>query len=127
MCGSLQQGNGFYSSYFIVPKKDVGLCRILDLRVLNDSVMQLKFKMLTLRQILPEIRSEDWFFTIDLKDAYTFKTKELIVDLQKKIDSVPALLYINGEGVKRVETFKYLGVLICNDLSWAANTTAIVK
>ncbi len=70
MCGSLQQGNGFYSSYFIVPKKDVGLCCILDLRVLNDSVMQLKFKMLTLRQIVPEIRSEDWFFTIDLKDAH---------------------------------------------------------
>ncbi len=32
--------------------------------------MQLKFKMLTLRQIVPQIRSEDWFVTIDLKDAY---------------------------------------------------------
>ncbi len=42
----------------------------LDLRVLNDSVMQLKFKMLTVRQIVPQIRSEDWFVTIDLKDAY---------------------------------------------------------
>ncbi len=38
---------GFYSRYFIVPKKDGGLRPILDLRVLNDSVMQLKFKMLT--------------------------------------------------------------------------------
>ncbi len=62
--------NKFYSRYFIVPKKDGGLCPILDLRVLNDSVMQLKFKMLTLRQIVPQIRSEDWFVTIDLKDAY---------------------------------------------------------
>ncbi len=61
---------GFYSRYFIVPKKDGGLNPILDLRVLNDSVMQLKFKMLTLRQIVPQIRSEDWFVTIDLKDAY---------------------------------------------------------
>ncbi len=32
--------------------------------------MQLKVKMLTLRQIVPQIRSEDWFVTIDLKDAY---------------------------------------------------------
>ncbi len=61
---------GFYSRYFIVPKKDGGLHPILDLRALNDSVMQLKLKMLTLRQIVPQIRSEDWFVTIDLKDTY---------------------------------------------------------
>ncbi|CAM4729294.1 unnamed protein product [Leuciscus chuanchicus] len=61
---------GFYSRYFIVPKKDGGLRPILDLRVLNESVIHLKFKMLTLRQIVPQIRSEDWFVTIDLKDAY---------------------------------------------------------
>ncbi len=59
-----------YSRYFVVPKKDGGLHPILDLRVLNDSVMQLKFKMLTVRQIMSQIRSEDWFVTIDLKDAY---------------------------------------------------------
>ncbi len=61
---------GFYSRYFIFPKKDAGLHPILDLRVLNDSFMQLKFKMLTLRQIVPQIRSEDLFVMIDLKDAY---------------------------------------------------------
>ncbi len=61
---------GLYSRYFIVPKKDGGLRPILDLWVRNDSVKQLKFKMLTLRQIVPQIRSEDWFVTIDLKDAY---------------------------------------------------------
>ncbi len=60
---------GFYSRYFIVPKKDGGLRPILDLRVLNVSVLKLKFKMLTLRQIVSQIRSEDWI-TIDLKDAY---------------------------------------------------------
>ncbi len=61
---------GFYSRYFIVPKKDGGLHSILDLRNLNDCVMQLKLKMLTLRKIVPQIRFEDWFVTIDLKDAY---------------------------------------------------------
>ncbi len=61
---------GFYSRYFIVPKKDGGLRPILDLRVLNVSVLKLKFRMLTLRQIVSQIRFEDWFVTIDLKDAY---------------------------------------------------------
>ncbi len=70
ICTSLQQGNWVYSRYFIVPKNNGGLRPILDLRVLNVSVMQLKFKMLTLRQIVPQIRSEDWFVTIELKDAY---------------------------------------------------------
>ncbi len=36
----------FYSRYFIVPKKDGGLRPILDLWVLNDSIMQLKAQML---------------------------------------------------------------------------------
>ncbi|KAI2652402.1 Transposon Ty3-G Gag-Pol polyprotein [Labeo rohita] len=62
--------SGFYSRYFIVPKKDGGLRPILDLRVLNRSVMKLKFKMLTVKQAVSQIRSEDWFVTIDLKDAY---------------------------------------------------------
>ncbi|KAI2657129.1 Transposon Ty3-G Gag-Pol polyprotein [Labeo rohita] len=60
----------FYSQYFIVPKKDGGLRPILDLRLLNRSVMRLKFKMLTVNQVLSQIRSEGWFVTIDLKDAY---------------------------------------------------------
>ncbi|KAL0157682.1 hypothetical protein M9458_030689, partial [Cirrhinus mrigala] len=62
--------SGFYSQYFIVPKKDGGLRPILDLRLLNLSVMRLKFKMLTVNQALSQIRSEDWFVTIDLKDSY---------------------------------------------------------
>ncbi|KAL0194816.1 hypothetical protein M9458_008388, partial [Cirrhinus mrigala] len=62
--------SGFYSRYFIVPKKDGGLRPIIDLRRLNRSVMRLKFKMLTVKQVVSQIRSEDWFVTIDLKDAY---------------------------------------------------------
>ncbi|KAL0201494.1 hypothetical protein M9458_004681, partial [Cirrhinus mrigala] len=62
--------SGFYSRYFIVPKKDEGLRPFLDLRQLNRSVMWLKFRMLTVSQVVSQIRSEDWFVTIDLKDAY---------------------------------------------------------
>ncbi|KAL0185776.1 hypothetical protein M9458_017446, partial [Cirrhinus mrigala] len=61
----------FYRRYFIVPKKkDGGLRPILDLRRFNRSVMWLKFKMLTVKQVVSQIRSEDWFVTTDLKDAY---------------------------------------------------------
>ncbi|KAI2665226.1 Exocyst complex protein exo70 [Labeo rohita] len=45
----------FYSRYFIVPKKDGGLRPILDLRRLNQSVMRMKFRMLTVKQEDPEV------------------------------------------------------------------------
>ncbi|KAL0187573.1 hypothetical protein M9458_014672, partial [Cirrhinus mrigala] len=61
--------SGFYSRYFIVPKKDGGLRPFLSLRQLNRSVMWLKFRMLTVSQVVSQIRSEDWFVTIDLKDV----------------------------------------------------------
>ncbi len=44
ICTSLQQGNRFYSRYFIVPKKDGGLRPILDLRVLNDASSNVNFE-----------------------------------------------------------------------------------
>ncbi|KAK3512221.1 hypothetical protein QTP70_001105 [Hemibagrus guttatus] len=62
--------SGFYSWYFVVPKKDGGLRPVLDLRALNSALGKFKFKMLTTKLIMPHIRSEDWFVTIDLKDAY---------------------------------------------------------
>ncbi|KAL0194522.1 hypothetical protein M9458_008094, partial [Cirrhinus mrigala] len=62
--------SGFYSPYFIVPKKSGGLRPILDLRVLNRSLLRLPFKMLTSRRILSCVRHQDWFAAIDLKDAY---------------------------------------------------------
>ncbi len=70
MVPPLDRESGFYSRYFVVPKKDGGLRPILDLWLLNCSVGRLKFKMLTVKQVVSHIRSEDWFVTIDLKDAY---------------------------------------------------------
>ncbi|KAI2645630.1 Transposon Ty3-I Gag-Pol polyprotein [Labeo rohita] len=62
--------SGFYSPYFIVPRKSGGLQPILDLRVLNRSLLRLPFKMLTSKRILSCIRHQDWFAAIDLKNAY---------------------------------------------------------
>ncbi|XDV43566.1 hypothetical protein PO909_012030 [Leuciscus waleckii] len=62
--------SGFYSPYFIVPKKSGGLRPILDLRVLNRSLHRLPFKMLMAKRIFECVRPQDWFAAIDLKDAY---------------------------------------------------------
>ncbi|KAI2655569.1 enzymatic polyprotein [Labeo rohita] len=56
----------FYSRYFVVPKKDGGLRPLFR----SETTMRLKFKMLTFNQVVSQIRSEDWFVTVDLKDAY---------------------------------------------------------
>ncbi len=61
--------SGFYSRYFLVPKKDGGLRPILDHRHLNRSLMRPLFKMLTLKQIIAQIGPEDWFLSVDLNDA----------------------------------------------------------
>ncbi len=61
---------GFFSRYFLVPKRDGGLRPILDLRRLNFSLYKGKFKMLTMKTIMSQIQGGDWFVTIDLKDAY---------------------------------------------------------
>jgi len=65
-----EQHTGFYSNYFLVPKKDGGLRPILDLRHLNAYIKVLPFKMLTTAQILEVIEPSEWFTTLDLKDAY---------------------------------------------------------
>ncbi len=62
--------SGFYSPYFIVPKKSGGLRPILDLRVLNRALHKLPFRMLTQKRIFGCVRPLDWFAAIDLKDSY---------------------------------------------------------
>ncbi len=61
---------GFFSRYFLVPKRDGGLRPILDLRRFNFSLYKGKFKMLTMKTIMSQVQGGDWFVTIDLKDAY---------------------------------------------------------
>ncbi|KAM3877835.1 uncharacterized protein col7a1 [Diretmus argenteus] len=61
---------GFYSTYFLVPKKDGGLRPILNLKGFNDCLKRLPFRMLRLSCLLSSIRRGDWFTTVDLHDAY---------------------------------------------------------
>ncbi len=77
MVPPLDRESGFYSRYFIVPKKDGGLHPILDLRLLNRSVMCLKFKMLTVKQVVSQIRSEDWFVTSYIHPSQSQEVPEI--------------------------------------------------
>ncbi|XP_040915373.1 uncharacterized protein LOC121195777 [Toxotes jaculatrix] len=62
---------GFYSRYFLIPKKGGSSLRpILDLRVLNQHLRRYTFRMLTPKVLCRSIRPNDWFVTIDLADAY---------------------------------------------------------
>ncbi len=61
---------GFYSPYFIVPKKGGGLRPTLDLQVLNRALHKLPFKMLMHRRMIKCIQPQDWFAAIELKDTY---------------------------------------------------------
>ncbi|KAI5621007.1 hypothetical protein C0J50_19433 [Silurus asotus] len=55
------------------------------------------------------------------------KTKELIVDFSTKQGRSYQLLNINGTPVERVDSFRYLGVHITQDLSWSCHTNTLVK
>ncbi len=61
---------GFFSHYFLVPKRDGGLRPILDLWRLIFFLYKGKFKMLMMKTIMSQVQEGDWFVTIDLKDAY---------------------------------------------------------
>ncbi|KAI5092953.1 gastrula zinc finger protein XlCGF28.1-like [Silurus meridionalis] len=55
------------------------------------------------------------------------KTKELIVDLSTTQEWSYQPLNINRTPVERVDSFRYLGVHITQDLSWSCHTNTLVK
>ena len=61
---------GFYSVYFLVPKKEGGFHPILDLRGLNSFLKVLPFHMLKTAEVLQAVARQSWFTSIDLKNAY---------------------------------------------------------
>ncbi|KAK1803647.1 hypothetical protein P4O66_020754, partial [Electrophorus voltai] len=55
------------------------------------------------------------------------KTKELIVDCSKKQEQHYQPVRISGTTVERVDSFRYLGVHISQDLSWSRHTSSLAK
>ena len=61
------------------------------------------------------------FLELDVK-----KTKEMIIDLRKS-KALPDPIIIDDHIVEHVSTYKYLGIMLNNDLSWLNNTDYIIS
>lgn len=55
------------------------------------------------------------------------KTKEMIIDFRRKPTNVPDAINIDGEPVERVKEYKYLGIVIDDELKGNANTNLVIK
>ena len=54
------------------------------------------------------------------------KTNEMIIDFRKS-KALPDPIIINDHAVERVSTYKYLGVMLNNDISWSNYTDYIIS
>ena len=54
------------------------------------------------------------------------KTKEMCIDFRKN-QRRPKPVYIKGEAVERVDTYKYLGVVFDSKLNWKENINSVLK
>ena len=61
---------GFYSSLFIVPKKDGGWRTIINLKNLNKYLRVQHFKMESIYSVRDVLHRGDWMAKLDLQDAY---------------------------------------------------------
>ncbi len=70
ICTSLQHGNRVLQPVLHSSKEGWGVVSHFRSSSSERLHQAAQVQILTLRQIVPQIRSEDWFVTIDLKDAY---------------------------------------------------------
>ena len=61
---------GFFSTLFLVPKKDGGQRPVVNLKALNNFVQTPHFKMEGIHTLKNLLRAGDWLTKVDLKDAY---------------------------------------------------------
>ena len=62
--------SGCYSQYFPRSKERGGDYLLLDLRGLNRHLRRYTFRMLTHDMVANSVRLDDWFTTVNLRDAY---------------------------------------------------------
>jgi len=64
------EGQGFYSIFFVVPKKPEGLRPILNLKPFNAFVNRTGFTLDSIKSVRGSLRQGDFAISIDLKDTY---------------------------------------------------------
>lgn len=62
--------SGFYSTLFLVPKKNGEMRPVINLRPLNSYLEKKHFKMDTITKVINLVKKGDWSISLDLKDAY---------------------------------------------------------
>ncbi|XP_044159938.1 uncharacterized protein LOC122945122 isoform X1 [Bufo gargarizans] len=65
-----QRGQGYYSTLFLVKKKEGDFRTIINLKQLNKFILYRKFKMESLKSIVPLIKLGAFMCSFDLKDSY---------------------------------------------------------
>ena len=73
-------------------------------------------------------QTENFASWCDTKYLYlnVSKTKEMFIDFRKN-QRWPKPVYIKGEAVERVDTYKYLGVVFDNKLNWKEINSVLKK
>lgn len=61
---------GFYSTFFLVPKKTGGMRPVINLKPLNVYLRTQHFKMDTMKTVLNLVKKGDFALSLDLADAY---------------------------------------------------------
>ena len=61
---------GFYSSMFVIPKRNGGFRPVFNLKKLNQFIHAPHFKMETLQEVTKLIKESDYLTSIDLSDAF---------------------------------------------------------
>jgi len=87
---------GYYSPYFLCPKKDGTLRPILNLKKFNKFLVKEKFRMETLSDVLASLEQDDWLISVDLKDAY------LHVPIHASFHKYLRFAYLNDQGQTEV-------------------------
>ena len=65
-----ERGCGFYSTFFLVPKKNGKMRPVINLRPQNRYLKKEHFKMDTLKKVINLVKPNDWAISLDLSDAY---------------------------------------------------------
>jgi hypothetical protein len=71
-------------------------------------------------------KAETWANTVGLQFSVS-KTKAMIISRSKDPINLPSLLVMAGKYIELVDTFKYLGILLDNQLDWMPHSDHKIK